>query len=415
MASNWIERLYVEPRFFFKYYGFEWVQSLDEKRNIFSICYNGGECVFCHDGLFVSIFGNDFLFDFYLFGINRCDKLFEPLLLSGFTGIFDDIFACPSRFLHRRIFIFLRLKKISSFLPGTIYIIIFQLTVVYTFAGIAKLQSDWLLRAMPLAIWLPERAGTPVLGYFFEKEWVAYAFCWFGAFYDLTIAWFLMFRKTRIWAYVAVVIFHVFTKLLFNIGLFPIIMIFCTLIFFSADFHQKLLGYIGYRGENPKVGRFQSVRPLNVQGFKLIRPFLIIYIFVQIALPLHHYLYKGRVLWTEEGYRLSWRVMVIEKNGQAIFKIEDSATNRKSEIINSDYLTEFQEKQMSIQPDFIVQYAQFLKKEYEDKHDFKNPIITADVHVALNGRTSKRLIDANVNLAEEQFNLKSRDWILKYD
>ena len=101
-----------------------------------------------------------------------------------------------------------------------------QLTIVYTCAGIAKLNPDWLFRAMPLAIWLPEHQDLPLIGYFFQFKWVAYFFSWAGAFYDLTIAYFLMNQRTRPVAYLFVVVFHLLTFLLFNIGLFPFIMIF---------------------------------------------------------------------------------------------------------------------------------------------------------------------------------------------
>ena len=143
-----------------------------------------------------------------------------------------------------------------------------------------------------------------------------------------------------------------------------------------------------------------------------IRVSTCVYVFVQILMPLRHWLYDGSVLWTEEGYRLSWRVMVLEKSGQAIFKIEDLDTGRKTEIINGYYLTQFQEKQMCVQPDFILQFAHFLKEEFREKHGIHNIKITIDSHVVVNGRTSRRLIDPNINLALLDWNLKKRNWIL---
>lgn len=281
------------------------------------------------------------------------------------------------------------------------------ITIVYTFAGIAKLQSDWLLRAMPLAVWLPEHKDLPLLGYFFQFQETAYLFSWFGAFYDLTIAYFLMYRPTRPMAYLAVLVFHIITKLLFNIGLFPIIMIGMTLIFFSADFHKRLLVLIGYQ-PNSKIYAYPK------RKMQILQPFFVLFIIIQILLPLHHHVYHNNVLWTEEGYRWSWRVMVVEKNGIATFRVLDSKTGRKTEITNSKYLTKFQEKQMAIQPDFIIQYAHFLAKEFETKYGFQSPIVTADVHVALNGRTSQRFIDPEMNLAKVIYSFKTKGWVLDF-
>ena len=42
-------------------------------------------------------------------------------------------------------------------------------------------------------------------------------------------------------AYVAVVAFHLMTALLFQIGMFPYIMILSTLIYFSPQFHEAVL------------------------------------------------------------------------------------------------------------------------------------------------------------------------------
>lgn len=434
MYSDWIERLYLTPKFFFKYYGFEWITPLSEI-GIYALFIIIAVSAFCiMIGLFYRIATVIFFLTFsYSELIDATNYLNHYYLVALLAFLLIFIPAHRAFSVDVLLFPRIRAREVPAW---TVNILIFQLTIVYIFAGIAKLNYDWIFRAMPLAIWLPERANTPILGYFFQMEWVAYAFCWFGAFYDLTIAYFLMYRPTRRFAYLAVVVFHVLTKLLFNIGLFPIIMMTSTLIFFSGDVHERFWKRItGYDFKNkteskdipearPSVfrilGRIKvaiTSRFSQSEGrfrFPLLKIGLTIYIVIQILLPFHHFLYKGNVLWTEEGYRLSWRVMVLEKSGNAIFKIKDSATNRKSEITNSDYLTLFQEKQMAIQPDFIVQYAHFLKKEYEKKHGFVKPIITAEVHVAMNGRPSKRLIDNTVNLAEVPFNLKKRGWVIDY-
>ena len=139
-----------------------------------------------------------------------------------------------------------------------------QLGIVYFFAGLAKLNPDWLFHAMPLAVWLPTKADFPVLGSLFAQPWTAFAFSWAGAFYDLTIVFFLLNRRTRPFAYAAVVVFHVLTKLLFNIGLFPFIMIFNTLIFFSAESHERWLSRIGYNHSNRSNKTYEYPKNTNI-------------------------------------------------------------------------------------------------------------------------------------------------------
>ena len=333
VANGWIERLYVEPKFFFKYYGFDWVQPLDETGMyiVFIILIVSAFLIMI--GLFYRVATIVFFLLFaYVELIDATNYLNHYYLVCLLSFLL--IFLPANRAFSLDTRLFPKIK--SSTVPAwTIYIIIFQLVVVYTYAGIAKLNSDWLFRAMPLAIWLPERANMPVLGYFFQFQEVAYLFCWFGAIYDLTIGYFMLFKKTRPIAYVAVIAFHAMTGLLFNIGLFPVIMIFSTLIFFSADFHNRLLGFIGYKptanGERQTADGIGFVpSAVSRQPFAIL---LSIYIAIQILLPLRHFLYHGNVLWTEEGYRLSWRVMVLEKSGQATFKVEDLDSGRKTESV----------------------------------------------------------------------------------
>jgi hypothetical protein len=203
---------------------------------------------------------------------------------------------------------------------------------------------------------------------------------------------------------VAVVVFHVLTKLLFNIGMFPFIMIFSTLIFFSADFHQRLLQPL--RQFRPNL---QSLHLQLKPNYVLWLPFLTL----QLLLPLRHYAYAGNVLWTEEGYRFSWRVMLVEKNGLATFRVEDKVSGRQSEVTNSHYLTQFQEKQMAIQPDFMLQYARFLAQEYQEKHQFLEPQVFVQSYVNLNGRTSKTFIDPELDLLSVKDDWRSKKWIVQ--
>jgi hypothetical protein len=261
---------------------------------------------------------------------------------------------------------------------------------------------------MPLSVWLPEHQDMPVVGALFSTSWAPFAFSWAGALYDLSIPFFLLMRKTRPFAYIAVMLFHGLTWLLFNIGLFPFIMTFSTLIFFSPSFHEKILKKFGYKAGEKRL--FSYSRAQN----KILKLLMTAFVLTQLLLPFRHWLYPGNVCWNEEGYRFSWRVMLVEKNGLATFHVEDPATGRKSEIINGNYLTRFQEKQMSIQPDFILQFAHFLAEEFREKHGFQNPLITADVFVALNGRSSRRFIDREVNLAVIKDGFKPKNWILPF-
>ena len=117
-----------------------------------------------------------------------------------------------------------------------IYLLRFQVAVVYVNAGLAKATADWLLHAQPLNIWLSARTDLPVVGPYLDLPAVAYAAAWAGFLFDTTIAFFLLWRRTRPFAYVVVLAFHVATHLLFpRIGMFPVIMVVAALVFFDPS------------------------------------------------------------------------------------------------------------------------------------------------------------------------------------
>jgi hypothetical protein len=283
--------------------------------------------------------------------------------------------------------------------------------ILYFYAGLAKLNSDWLLEALPLKIWLPARNDMPLIGPLFNQSWVAYAFSWFGCVYDLFIVFFLLNRKTRVGAYVMVILFHLTTALLFPIGMFPYVMIVTGLIFFSPGFHEKIIQQLGTWLKLPShflySKRNYTFSPVANQ--LLIFGFTLFFLF-QFAFPFRYMLYPGELFWSEQGYRFSWRVMLMEKAGHAQFLVKDK--NGKQEIVNNtEFLTTLQEKMMATQPDMILQYAHILRDFYSKK-GYESPQVFVDSYVALNGRLGKPLIDPKTDLAKEHESFLPKSWII---
>jgi hypothetical protein len=217
-------------------------------------------------------------------------------------------------------------------------------------------------------------------------------------------------RVKFLFAYFAVVIFHGLTALLFPIGMFPYIMIVTALIFFSGDFHLQIIKSLSALFHL----RSDFTSPAKTFRFsEFAQPVLIIFfsviLLIQMILPFRYLLYPGELFWTEEGYRFSWRVMLMEKAGYTQFQVRDDSG--KSLIINNNlFLTTLQEKMMSTQPDMILQYAHILR-DYYARHGFLNPEIYVDSYVALNGRLGKPLVSPDVNLAEQNESFKHKLWI----
>ena len=107
----------------------------------------------------------------------------------------------------------------------------FLMGVVYFFGGLAKLNADW-LNGIPLRDWLHMKADMKVIGWILDMKSTAYFMSYGGLLLDLTISFFLLFRKTRLFALAAALFFHLSNTVIFDIGIFPWLSIALTLLFF---------------------------------------------------------------------------------------------------------------------------------------------------------------------------------------
>ena len=414
-SKGWIYKLYVKPVFYFTYYGFDWVKPLGDPGMYILFIIMGLAALFLMLGLFYHFSAIVFFLSFtYVELIDKTNYLNHYYFVSivAFLLIFLPAGNYFSLDVRRQP------VKSTSHIPRLFIVVLqFQLAIVYFFAGLAKLNSDWLVHAMPLRIWLPAHTDLPLIGEWMDKEWVAYLFSWFGAVYDLSIPFLLLYRKTRPYAYLCVILFHMATFFLFQIGMFPFIMIICTLIFFPETIHQRII--LAFRkiiaprksstdGRYPKIDNFAP----RVKWF--VWSIFLIHFTVQLLMPFRYLLYPGKLFWTEQGYRFSWRVMLMEKAGKAFFYVTDPATKRSSETMMDNDLTVNQEKMMATQPDMILQYAHYLKHKYQQQ-GIADPEIRVECYVTLNGSGSRLFIDKTVDLAKQEEGFKTKNWILPFE
>jgi vitamin K-dependent gamma-carboxylase len=300
----------------------------------------------------------------------------------------------------------------------------FQVAVVYTFAGLAKATSDWLLHAQPLNIWLAARTDLPLLGLLFVQPWSATLMSWAGFLFDSTIVGWLMWPRSRPYAYAVVIVFHALTRLLFPIGMFPLIMTLAALVFFPPDWPRLLLARLRLTSSAlplaPAALGVHETRSLRPPSAAANRPrelvpsawvfVLGLYCGLQLLVPLRFLAYGGDVLWHEQGMRFSWRVMVREKNGSVTFRVRKKDTGHEWQVTARRWLTPHQEGEMAGQPDLILQFAHFLRDDFAARG--LGPVeVRVDAQVSLNGRPGAVLVDPNVDLATVSDGLAKARWI----
>lgn len=160
--NGWIDEFFLKPRVHFKYWGFAWVEPLTPPAFHLAVAVFFGAAIFTAAGLFFRVSALVlFVGITYLQLIDVTTYLNHYYLASLLAFLL--VLSPAGRFLSLDTLLLKR--RSASSIPATwLYLLRFQVGVVYTFAGIAKATSDWLVHAEPLRIWLSSRTGYPVLG-----------------------------------------------------------------------------------------------------------------------------------------------------------------------------------------------------------------------------------------------------------
>ncbi len=400
---GWVDRCFALPQFFFHYYGLSWVLPLSPfgMHAVFAALACLGVAVAC--GFFyrvtMPLFALLFAYVELIDVSNYLNHYYLVICLATWMSFMPlerahsfDSWRNPS-------------LRVETFPRWMTWAIRFQVGVVYFYASLAKFHSDWLIHAQPLSLWLAARTDTPILGPLFGYHTTALAMSWGGFLYDLAIPFLLSHRRTRLPAFAVALVFHALTRVLLNIGLFPLIMTTTALIFFPPDWPRSVFRLGKSTASTPEQQAF-APRPQAIAT-----TFLCLFSVFQALFPLRYALYGGNVLWHEQGMRWSWRVVVREKNGAVTFRVVSDQAVHPQEEDGLRILTRLQQREMETQPDLILQFAHELAHRHRMRGE-TNVRVYADAWASLNGRTMQRMIDPEVDLASVQDGFAAAEWIL---
>jgi len=145
---------------------------------------------------------------------------------------------------------------------------------------------------------------------------------------------------------------------------------------------------------------------------KLVVGFIMVWIGIQIAVPLRYLFYPGNVHWTEQGQRFSWMMKLRDKDAEARFTVRDPASGRQWRVSPERYLKRRQVGEMESRPDMLLQFAHHLARVWEKERGISGVEVRARVCASLNGRKAELLIDPERDLARIERSLRHADWIL---
>jgi vitamin K-dependent gamma-carboxylase-like protein len=415
---DWITRYYVEPALNFTYYGFSWVKPWPGTGMYIHFFVLGLAAVFVSAGFLYRIAAPVFFLAFtYWFLLDQTRYLnhFYLVCLISFLMCFlpaERAFSVDA---------LLRRKIRSDVVPAwTLWILRAQVGIPYFFGGIAKLNRDWLYGGEPMRIWLSPLTKIPAFGHIFASDRVVYSFVIGGLLLDLLVVPLLLWRRTRLFAFAAAVVFNLINAVIFEIGIFPWLMLGALLIFFPPDVVRRFARAFLSPGEElsdpkPPVRQETLVQTYSPPSLSSSQKFfagvLAAYFAVQLIFPLRHYLYPGDVNWTEEGHNFSWHMKLRTKTGEAVFTVTHPGSGQTWTIKPEHHLQSHQVVKMSTKPDLILQFGHYLA-EKKRREGYENVEVRARVLVSLNGRERQLLIDPNVDLTKERVSLLPARWIV---
>ncbi len=411
-TNGWIRRYFVEPALTFTYYGFSWVKPWPGSGMYihFFILGLAAACVMV--GFLYRIAAPVFFLAFtYFFLLDQTRYLnhFYLVCLISFLMCFlpaNRAFSVDA---------LLRPKIRSDVVPAwTLWLLRAQVGIPYFYGGLAKINSDWIHGGEPMRTWLLPFTKVPGGGPVFTSDWIVYSFVIGGLLLDLLVVPLLLWRRTRILALVAAVLFNLTNSVIFDIGIFPWLMLGTLLIYFPPGLMRRFARAFMSPGE-----QFVDTQPAAVSvanqplstSQKRVVGLLAAYLAVQLIFPLRHYLYPGDVSWTEEGHNFSWHMKLRTKTGEAVYTVTHPASGKTWTIKPEDYLESHQVVKVITKPDLVLHFGHFLAEE-KRREGYDNVEVRARVMVSLNGRPPQLLIDPNVDLAKEEVSLLPARWIV---
>lgn len=401
ILTGWVRKALIKPQFTFPFIDFPWLQPLPG------------------DGMYY------YFFIMGCFGLAVMLGYKYRIAIVGYTILWTAVYLMQKTYYNNHYYLLVLLcimmssvpahrnfsldAKInpevkSNFCPNWCRIIfILQIGIVYTYAGIAKLSADW-LSTDAIAKLLKSKKSFWLAGDILQEKWMHWLIAIGGAGFDLFITPLLLWKKTRKWAFIASVFFHLFNSAIFQVGIFPYMGIAMCIFFFPPETIKALFFK-------------KRITTIPLENYTVKKGFIAILIFwftIQIALPARHWLFGSDVSWTEEGHRLSWRMMLRSKTGSVDFNVVDKTTGKKELVILGDYLTVKQQRAVATRPDMCWQFVQILKEEYA-KNGQKDIEIYATGKVSINGKERKPLYDTQVDLAKVEWHrFKKSEWLLPY-
>lgn len=333
-------------------------------------------------------------------------------------------------------------KKRNAHIPLWNYTLFrFQIFLLYFYAGLKKLDLDWVSgysmhKIADNFVFAPFRL-------FLTEDQIGYFVVHLGGLIiDLFLGFFLFFDGTRKIAFLIGTSFHLMNSQIFSIGMFPWTCIATMPLFCPTDWPRKMFTrfprsmsfilpaddqlqrscHCIYEKEDIKAETHRKRDTSKVVDDKLAPPTraglyhklsitaMIAYICVQCILPYSHGITKGYNNWTNGLYGYSWDMMVHNWQLQHVKITYINKDTGEEGYLNPTAWTPG--GRWNSHADMVKQYARCVQEKMRS-FDIPNVELYIDVWRALNDRFQQRTYDPRVNILEADWSpFSNPSWTL---
>lgn len=402
-AYGRIERYYVDPDFLFPFV--EGIRPIGDGMYAVFVVMGIAALLLCVGYHYRTAAVAFFTLYTYTFLLDRAqyNNHYYLICLLGFLFVMTDA--------HRAFSVDARRRALAGCVPAW-HVLVFrlQICIVFVYAGIAKLNPDW-LAGQPVRMWLAARSDYPVIGPLLLQEWFVYLYAYAGLLFDLLICFLLLWAPARSVGFVLLVCFNLLNRWFYDIGIFPYLTVATFALFMDAVTIRSVFARLPGSDFGRRAAALFRVGLLSPAWARARVCLMVVFVLTQVLIPLRHFIIPGDVSWTDEGHNFSWRMKLRDKRAREItFYTRDPRTGHVRELSTAE-LTRRQKRKMSTRPHMVVRYARHLAEGLE-RDGFESPAVHVRALVALNGREPRSLIDEDANLAAEDYKLLTHnDWI----
>lgn len=300
----------------------------------------------------------------------------------------------------------------SRSIPRWCYLILkIQTEIMLIFAGLVKINNDW-LHLIPLIGWIQIGLhNLPLIGWLFLFNITTAIGAYGIIILHVLGAPLLFWKRTRIWIFSIYVCFHLTNSFIFHIGIFPFVTIAASLLFFNPDWPRKFTNKLkpNVSAHNTQISKIKkrALLPKNVTIFLFS-----LWIFIQILIPFSA-LFSTNIETEWSGHRdqFTWRMMLNERSIKTVVFAAHFPENNSIEFVHlKKYLSPMQCYRIAWS-DITVQFARHLKELYNKKYNTDTVEIHAYIVLRVNLRETELWTDPTLDMSKYEPIFGVHEWI----